>query len=113
MVAGFADLIETEEGWLRRLDLNQRHNGQKILLVLFNPACRKWSPRLASTVDGLRATRNVMQTTQTAVFERRPPRTRLAQYSFAGPSLHSGMNAPPPAAQAFVPGVASGTQAML
>ncbi len=44
-----------------------------------------------------------MQTTQTAVFERRPPRTRLAQYSFPGLSLHSGINAPPAAAQAFVP----------
>ena len=54
-----------------------------------------------------------MQTTQTAVFERRPPRTRLAQYSFPGPSLHSGINAPPVAAQAFVPGVVSETQAML
>ena len=38
---GIRNVLRRNGFWLQRLDFNQRHNGQKILLVLFNPACRK------------------------------------------------------------------------
>jgi len=41
MVAGHSELSAAEQFLVAEADLNQRHNGQKILLVLFNPACRK------------------------------------------------------------------------
>ena len=48
-----------------------------------------------------------------AVFARTPSGRDSLQKSVAGHSLHCGLNAPPTASQASIPGVASETQIML
>jgi hypothetical protein len=48
-----------------------------------------------------------------AVFARTPSERDSLQNPVAGHSLHCGLNAPPTASQASIPGVASETQIML